>query len=250
MKKVTFLVLIVFQIFAVKSQTIKNVSSNQDGNKIKVNYTISDLTTPIVARVNLYYSLNNSSFNGPLNKVSGDVGEKNMSNGLKSMTWDLLSEVGSLDGSVTFKVEIVPVKPKIIVPTNKVDNFELSIPLAKYSNGKLTVEFVIKNFGDDVYGLIRGDKFSVTDATGTVFVPESISFANINEKKLDNTHKVIYQNQVPFKVTCVFNSPELQSTSLSSAFVRSNKIPDYDLDWRERNENILFLISTKNIPVQ
>lgn len=249
MKRILFFVLLTFQIVVVKSQTIKSVSSIQDGNNIKVNYTISDLSNPISARVNLYYSLNNSPFNGPLNKVSGDVGEKTISNGLKSITWDLLSEVGSLDGNTIFKVEIVPIAPKIVIPSTKIKNFELSIPSAKYSNGRLTVEFVIKNYGDDVYGLIRGDKISVTDATGNVFVPESFSFSNINEKNLEQAHTVIYLNQVPFKIKCVFNCPELQSSTLSSAFMRCNVIYNGDI-WPDGDNYILFLISTKNIPIQ
>lgn len=248
MKKVFFFVLLTFQIVVVKSQTIKNVSSIQDGNNIKVNYTVSDLSNPISARVNLYYSVNNGSFNGPLNKVSGDVGEKTITNGLKSITWDLLSEIGSLDGNTIFKVEVVPIAPKIVVPSTRIKNFELSIPSAKYSDGKLIVEFVIKNYGDDVYGFIRGDKISVTDATGNVYIPESYSFANINEKILDQKHKVIYLNQVPFKIKCVFNCPELQSSTLSSAFIRCNNLDG--IGWEEADYYILFLISTKNIPIQ
>lgn len=248
MKKVLFFVLLAFQIVVVKSQTIKNVSSIQDGNNIKVNYTVSDLSNPISARVNLYYSVNNGSFNGPLNKVSGDVGEKTISNGLKSITWDLLSEIGSLEGNTTFKVEVVPIAPKIVIPSTRIKDFELSIPSAKYSNGKLIVEFVIKNYGDDVYSLIRGDRISVTDATGNVFIPESYNFANITEKRLDYIHEVIYLNQVPFKIKCVFNCPELQSSTLSSAFIRCNNSDS--VNWIETNSYLLFLISVKNIPIQ
>lgn len=250
MKRLTLIMVIALQSLFVRSQTITNVSSSQEGNNIKITYSISDISTPVDARINLYYSVNGSSFNGPLSKVSGDVGDKKASNGLKTITWDVLSEIGSLDGNVAFKVEIVPTAQKVVVPSNRVNNFELAIPSAKYSNGKLKVEFVITNFGEDVYGLLRGNEFSVTDATGTVLVPEIISFANVNERQLDKVHRVFYQNQVPFKIVCTFNCPDLQSKTLSSAFIRSNAIvPSWGDTWYEDSKYILFLISTKNIPI-
>jgi uncharacterized protein (TIGR02145 family) len=92
------------------AQKVTNITAEQVGQTIQVSY---NLETESPCTVSLFYSTDNvSTWQGPLKKVSGDVGEK-ISNGIKRITWDVLNEMDQLKfSSVVFKV--VARKPVLI----------------------------------------------------------------------------------------------------------------------------------------
>ncbi len=94
-----------FLLFGVTisySQKITNVSNRQEQSTIIVSY---DLETKFPCKIELYVSTNGgTTWQGPLKKVSGDIGA-NVSSGNKSITWNVLEEFEQLRGdNIVFKV--------------------------------------------------------------------------------------------------------------------------------------------------
>jgi uncharacterized protein (TIGR02145 family) len=84
------------------AQKVTNITAEQVGQSIQVSYC---LESELPCSVSLYYSTNNGViWQGPLQKASGDVGDKIMS-GNKKIMWDVLSEVEQLDIS-DFKFKV------------------------------------------------------------------------------------------------------------------------------------------------
>ena len=101
MKQILLLFLL-FLGFSIYAQKITNVSNHQEQSTIIVSY---DLDTKSPCKIELYVSTNGgTTWQGPLKKVSGDVGA-NVSSGSKSITWNVLEEFEELSGeNIVFKV--------------------------------------------------------------------------------------------------------------------------------------------------
>jgi formylglycine-generating enzyme required for sulfatase activity len=111
------IVVLFFHFCALQSftQSITNVHSQQIGNIIEVNYTLST-TSP--CEIALYVSLDGgTSWKGPLAKVQGAVG-KNISSGENAIIWQVLEELEELSSDrVKFKVTSVgkqPFEPEMV----------------------------------------------------------------------------------------------------------------------------------------
>lgn len=92
---------------SVHSQQINNIRFEPKGKFVFIFY---DLTGEKGQRfvVNVYCSVDNEkSWGNPLQKVSGDVGEKQVLGLSKKITWDVLSEMEELTGQISFKVEAI-----------------------------------------------------------------------------------------------------------------------------------------------
>jgi uncharacterized protein (TIGR02145 family) len=116
------------------AQKVTNISAEQVGQTIQVSY---NLETESPCTVSLFYSTDNvSTWQGPLKKVSGDVGEK-ISNGIKKITWDVLNEMDQLKfSSVVFKVDARKPGLKEVKIGNQIWSAE-NLNIDRYSNGDI-----------------------------------------------------------------------------------------------------------------
>ncbi len=101
MKQILLLFLL-FLGFSIYAQKITNVSNHQEQSTIIVSY---DLETKSPCKISLFVSTNGgTTWQGPLKKISGDVGA-NVSSGSKSIIWNVLEEFEELSGeNIVFKV--------------------------------------------------------------------------------------------------------------------------------------------------
>ena len=119
MKKLQFLLvlLVVLQTSFVAAQKVSNIAYRQEQSTIIVSY---DLETKTPCKVNLYMSTNGgATWQGPLTKVSGDVGNK-IATGSHSITWNGLEEFEQLSGTnIKFQVRAEELKTQTIASINK-----------------------------------------------------------------------------------------------------------------------------------
>ena len=136
MKKTQFLLvlLVVLQTSFVAAQKVSNINYRQEQSTIIVYY---DLETKTHCKVNLFVSTNGgTTWQGPLTKVSGDVGTK-IASGSHSIIWNVLEEFEELRGDkIQFQVRadggtIETVKIGYQVWTTK------NLNVSKYRNGDI-----------------------------------------------------------------------------------------------------------------
>jgi uncharacterized protein (TIGR02145 family) len=101
MKKIFLLTILSFG-FNFYAQKVTNVFNRQEQSTIFVSY---DLETKTPCKIELYLSINGgTTWQGPLKKVSGDVGA-NVGSGNKNITWNVLEEFEELSGNnIVFQV--------------------------------------------------------------------------------------------------------------------------------------------------
>ena len=95
-------IVIIIMYFSTTAQDISNIRVYQHGKKVIVQYDLLGIDSYIVY---LYYSINNSSWKGPLKKVSGDIifGQKQGVN--KKIVWSPLEEGLELQGEYQFQIK-------------------------------------------------------------------------------------------------------------------------------------------------
>jgi hypothetical protein len=111
----TLLLLILFMgfSFCLRAQQVKNIEPEREGNKIIVKYTISGAKFNQKFDVSLYVSRDGGqTFKGPLEAVSGDVGE-GIREGEHRIVWDVFKDVHSLEGDVVFDVKARVIEEKV-----------------------------------------------------------------------------------------------------------------------------------------
>jgi hypothetical protein len=95
---------VIFQLFTtnIYAQKVTNISAEQVGQTIKISYT---LASESVCNVSLYFSTDNGNrWNGPLKKVSGDIGA-DILYGSREIIWNVVDEVVNLVGAdIKFKI--------------------------------------------------------------------------------------------------------------------------------------------------
>lgn len=103
---VTALAILCAANFQAVAQNVSAATFRQDGKKVIVTFSLDR-----EADISLFVSTDGgSTFLGPLEKVSGDVGEK-VSSGKCSITWDPIAEFGGISGSdICFKVKAEPAR--------------------------------------------------------------------------------------------------------------------------------------------
>ena len=103
-KCICFLFIIFFQTFLCSAQTVINAVSRQEQSNVIVSYNL-ETTSP--SKISLYVSLNGGrSWEGPLKKVKGDIGD-NISSGEHSIIWSVLDEYNELRGdNIKFQVRV------------------------------------------------------------------------------------------------------------------------------------------------
>ena len=132
------LLLIIFFIgFYSSAQKVSNITTHQEQSTIIVSY---DLETKLPCKVSLYVSINGgTTWQGPLTKVKGDVGNKIIS-GKHSITWSVLEEFDELKGeNIKFQVRAKSDK----IETVKIGTQEWTtknLNVSTYSNGDVIPE--------------------------------------------------------------------------------------------------------------
>jgi peptidyl-prolyl cis-trans isomerase SurA len=118
MKKLSlFIGLFLFFTGSISAQKVTNVSNHQEQSTIIVSY---DLETKTPCKISLFVSTNGgTTWQGPLKKVTGDVGV-NVGSGNKNITWNVLEEFEELRGDkIKFQVRVEEINN--ILKQNKKD---------------------------------------------------------------------------------------------------------------------------------
>ena len=102
MKKNIFISLMILQSLFITAQQVSDTETRQIGSTIEISYT---LETKAPCAISLYVSKDGATtWQGPLTKVSGDVGTK-VASGRNVIVWDVLAEVEQLIGDkIQFQV--------------------------------------------------------------------------------------------------------------------------------------------------
>ena len=138
------LLLILFFIgFYSTAQKVSNITTRQVQSTIIVSY---DLETKLPCKVSLYVSINGgTTWQGPLTKVIGDVGDKIIS-GNKNITWNVLDEFEEFKGdNIKFQVKATGGE----IETIKIGNQEWTtknLDVTTYRNGDIIPE--VKDFDE------------------------------------------------------------------------------------------------------
>ena len=134
-----FIGLFLFFTITISAQKVSNVSNHQEQSTIIVFY---DLETKTPCKIALYVSTNGgTTWQGPLKKVSGDVGV-NVSSGNKSITWSVLEEFDELIGNnILFQVRAVNNDNKLeTVIIGSQEWTKKNLDVSTYRNGDIIPE--------------------------------------------------------------------------------------------------------------
>jgi len=197
--KQIFIILIVLNVFTTYSQKVSNITFKQEQSNILVSY---DLETKTPCKVSLYVSTNGgTSWQGPLKKVTGNVGDKVIS-GKKNIVWNVLEEFEELKGdNIKFQVKASGDYIQSVVIGNQ-EWTKRNLDVSKYRNGeiipevkdpkewaKLTTGAWCYHDNDSKNGAIYGklyNWYAVTDPRG--LAPEGFHVPSDDEWKTLNDH--------------------------------------------------------------
>ena len=139
LKKINLLIffLSVFQTSFVAAQKVSKITFRQEQRNIIVSY---DLETKTPCKVSLYVSTNDgTSWQGPLTKVTGDVGDKITSGG-HNITWNVLEEFEELRGDkIMFQVRAVGDNIETVI-IGAQEWTTKNLDVSKYRNGDVIPE--------------------------------------------------------------------------------------------------------------
>jgi hypothetical protein len=194
--------IVIFLVFPVilEAQNVTNVRSQKNGNKIDVNYRLDGLSSNQTVKVNLYYSVNNSDYSGPLQEVSGDIGNHISGNGNKKITWDVLSEIGSLKGDTKFKVEIIP-NQNFRKPKASTKDLKGVVESCHIDGKTLTVDFVLESNINKTWTFFANSTV-VFDENGQKYYAETFKWGNNS----DVDRRIELMKDVPFKIRYIFTN--------------------------------------------
>ena len=132
-----YLMFFYFLGISTYAQKVSNIAYRQAQSNIIVSY---NLETKTPCKVNLYMSTNGgATWQGPLTKVSGDVGAK-IASGSHSITWNVLEEFEELRGD---KIQFQVRADGGSIETVKIGNLEWTtknLDVSTYRNGDIIPE--------------------------------------------------------------------------------------------------------------
>lgn len=137
-KLLLVLFITIFQIgITVYAQKVSNITYRQEQSNIIVSY---DLETKIPCKVSLYVSTNDGKiWQGPLIKITGDVGDKILS-GSNSITWNVLEELEELRGDkIKFQVKAISNEIETVTIGNQIWMAK-NLDVSTYRNGDIIPE--------------------------------------------------------------------------------------------------------------
>jgi uncharacterized protein (TIGR02145 family) len=206
--KQIFLILIALNVFTTYSQKVSNITFKQEQSNIVVFY---DLETKTPCKVSLYVSTNGgTSWQGPLKKVTRNVGDKVVS-GKHSIVWNVLEEFEELKGdNIKFQVKASGEYIETVVIGNQ-EWTQRNLDVSKYRNGDIIPE--VKDYkkwislktgawcyynNDPVNGSIYGklyNWYAVNDPRG--LAPEGFHIPSVKEwKDLQSYLNIGYKSDV------------------------------------------------------
>jgi hypothetical protein len=97
--------------FLALSQTFENVRATSLGNKVAITYDLVAPQNDQPYAVEIYGSHNN--YTSPIRLLTGDVGNNVLPGRSKRAEWDVLSELKTFKGDITFEVRGRPVVVKL-----------------------------------------------------------------------------------------------------------------------------------------
>ena len=199
MKYLTLLLIALFSSSLLIAQKVENVSSSQVGNNIKVTYQISGSTPNQLLTVNLYYSINDGTFIGPLQKVSGDVGDNVSGNGIKTIDWNVLSEISALDGNVKFKIDILP-KQNIQMPVANGQDMKVAIESCVLENNSLAINCILESAIDREW-IFNNENTFLFDEFGAKIISTTVKWGS----KTNKYASIYLMKNVPFRISFIFD---------------------------------------------
>ncbi|MGE0090627.1 MAG: hypothetical protein AB7S50_14235 [Bacteroidales bacterium] len=225
MKYSAFFILALFPFSLLRAQKVSNVNSLQDGNIIRVTYQVSETIPSQLMKVNLYYSINDGAYIGPLQKVNGDVGDNLSGNGTKTINWDVLSEVSNLEGNVKFKVDILP-KPNTQMPVALGKDMKAAVESCVLENNSLTINFILESAIDQEWYFLTNFTF-LFDEFGEKKFANSFRWGTNTE----SNNNIYLMKNVPFRISFIFNDVNVNMRIIKALelFYSYNKIQFRDL---------------------
>ena len=137
-KLLLVLYITIFQIgISTYAQKVSNITFRQEQSTIIVSY---DLETKTPCKVSLYVSTDGGvKWQGPLTKVTGDVGNKIVS-GSNNITWRVLEEFDELKGNnIKFQVKVISNEIETVTIGNQVWMAK-NLDVFTYRNGDIIPE--------------------------------------------------------------------------------------------------------------
>lgn len=221
------LLIFLFLPYISLAQTVSNVTSRQNGNLIEINYSVKNISSNQLVKVNLYYSLNSSNYIGPLQKVTGDVGDYISGNGNKKITWDVLSEIGSLEGETKFKVEIIP-KENFEFPSSNGIDLSGKILNCSTKGSILTIDLEIISEVDRNW-FFDSTKAAFFDVNGIKYFGSSLKIGNNSNKESD---RIELMKGIPIRIQYIFSNVPENLTKLVGLDIRYH-YNDFSLQYRD-----------------
>lgn len=226
-KKGVCLILTSFFISLSFSQNISNVTSAQEGDKIRIYYLVSGMQKDEQMNINLYYALENGNYSGPLQNVSGDVGSCVISNGRRSILWDVIAEQGGIEGNIKFKVEAIKNSTQGQERMKGVGkDMTAYIESCVLEGTILNVTFTLISAIDENWKF-SNDKVILFDEFGTKLESNSFKWANNS----DDYATIYLMKDVPFKITFIFNNVNPQIKMLNALEI-SNAFSTFKIPFR------------------
>ncbi len=208
------ILIILFPSF-ISAQIVSNVTSRQNSNMIDVMYKLSDVHSNQTVKVNLYFSVNNLGYIGPLKEVSGDIGEFVSGNGNKKITWDVISELGSLEGQTKFKVEIIP-NENYEFPSSHGVEMKGKIINCSLTGSTLTIDLVFESENDKQW-VFYADKAAFFDEYGNQRHSSTLKIGN-NSSTTGITTNLM--KGVPVRIQYIFTNVPVNLSTIAGLEIR------------------------------
>ncbi|MGC9355219.1 MAG: hypothetical protein ACP5D9_15335, partial [Mariniphaga sp.] len=167
---ILFFFITVFPFFA-SSQEISNVRVIPGSEQVNIHYDLAGKGQTF--KVDLFYSVNDGqTWEGPLKRVSGDVGAGINPGTGKKITWDVQSEPGIEEGYMQFMVIAETAgMPVSIQAKTEIQKPVKNLDLRKYKTGKaISLTLALASAGTGVFAYLQGNKLydEYKTATGDV----------------------------------------------------------------------------------
>lgn len=85
------------------SQSIQNITTVFNGSEVTIEYALSGGNVDQKYQIEVFGSHNN--YQSPLSMVRGDVGKSILAGTAKKIVWDVLNELETFDGLITFRIK-------------------------------------------------------------------------------------------------------------------------------------------------
>jgi uncharacterized protein (TIGR02145 family) len=133
----TLIIILILYGITTYAQKVSNINFHQEQSTIIVSY---DLETKTTCKVSLYVSTNDGkTWQGPLTKVTGDVGDKIVS-GRHNITWNVLEEFEEFKGdNIKFQIRALGNNNATVMIGNQEWSTK-NLNVSKYRNGDIIPE--------------------------------------------------------------------------------------------------------------